>query len=189
MAPRLKNRSFTHFRDELFLNHCCCLSTPRRNFMNYDSYAVGLSEMPGRRRVQFRSVAVIAATAILMSACLGGSSGGSSSSVASVACDDGLKTSFKPDDNTTVLLVKQFKAGDVIALSNTVNKVSANDGKTPAFDTVAGVDMCVVKLLVGPGNPAPASTVDADPQYSAGIGIEVWMPSPSVWNNIIRTWG
>ena len=36
-----------------------------------------------------------------------------------LACDDTMKTAFKPDANTSVTLVKAFKAGDQIALSGT----------------------------------------------------------------------
>ena len=34
-----------------------------------------------------------------------------------LTCDDSMKTAFKPDANTTVLVVKSFKAGDPIALT------------------------------------------------------------------------
>ena len=61
-------------------------------------------------------------------------------------CDDSMKAAFKPDANTTVLLVHAFKQGDPIALG-------ATTGTTPPS---AAVDLCFVKLNVGPGHPGPA---------------------------------
>ncbi|RQR33318.1 tannase/feruloyl esterase family alpha/beta hydrolase [Burkholderia sp. Bp9142] len=93
-----------------------------------------------------------------------------------LSCDDSMKAAFKPDANTSVIFVKQFKAGDSLALANTP--------ASPA-PTVAASDVCLVKLLVGPGNPGPASA----PSTSSGIGIEVFLPTASAWNNIIRVTG
>ena len=111
------------------------------------------------------------AIALLVQGC-----GGGDSSSAGLACDDGIKAAFKPDADTTVLLVKSFKAGDPIALSGTP--------ATPAPPT-AGKDVCLVKLLVGPGDPGPASA----PSTSAGIGIEIWLPTAANWNQRIRAYG
>jgi feruloyl esterase len=90
-------------------------------------------------------------------------------------CDDSIRTGFRPDADTTVLLIKSFKKGDPLLLSGTA------DATTP----VAGNDVCVVKLLVGPGNPGPADA----PSTSAGIGIEVWLPAPANWNTRIHVKG
>lgn len=46
-------------------------------------------------------------------------------------------------------------------------------------------DLCLVKVVVGPGNPGSAGA----PSTSAGIGIEVWLPTPSAWNERIRNLG
>jgi hypothetical protein len=93
-----------------------------------------------------------------------------------LSCDDSMKSAFKPDANTTVVLVKAFKAGDPLALAAT----------PPAPPPPTAVnDVCVVKLLVGPGNPGPAGA----PSTSAGIGIEVWLPTPANWNNRIHNVG
>jgi len=46
-------------------------------------------------------------------------------------------------------------------------------------------DVCVVKLLVGPGHPGPADA----PSTSAGIGIEIWLPSAANWNKRIHMLG
>ncbi|HSW26566.1 MAG TPA: tannase/feruloyl esterase family alpha/beta hydrolase, partial [Burkholderiaceae bacterium] len=93
-----------------------------------------------------------------------------------LACDDTMKNEFKPDSRTTVLLVKAFSKGDALALSGTP--------ATPA-PPVADNDVCVVKLLVGPGNPGPAGL----PSTSAGIGIEVWLPARANWNKRIHAIG
>ena len=94
---------------------------------------------------------------------------------ANLSCDDNLKTAFRPDSATSVLLVKQFKAGEPLLLS----------GAATASTPKAGADTCVVKLLVGPGNPGPAGA----PSTTAGIGIEVWLPNASAWNERIRVYG
>jgi len=89
-------------------------------------------------------------------------------------CDDTLKDDFRPDSLTTVLLVKEFKKGDALTLS------------TPNANTpIAANDVCVVKLLVGPGNPGPAGA----PSTSPGIGIEVWLPARENWNRRIHVAG
>jgi Tannase and feruloyl esterase len=89
-------------------------------------------------------------------------------------CDDTLKNDFHPDSLTTVLLVKAFKKNDPLTLG------------TPTPTTpIAANDVCVVKLLVGPGNPGPVGA----PSTSAGIGIEVWLPTPANWNHRIHVAG
>jgi len=90
-----------------------------------------------------------------------------------LACDESLKTAFKPDADTTVTVVKQFRKGDDLNL----------DGK--ASGTVAASDVCMVKLNVGPGHAGPADA----PSTSPGIGIEVWLPSQASWNSRIRVLG
>lgn len=92
-----------------------------------------------------------------------------------LSCDDTLKSAFKPDADTTVLMVKSFKKGDVLLLS----------GASTSTTLTAANDVCVVKLNVGPGNPGPADA----PSTSAGIGIEIWLPSPANWNNRIHVKG
>ena len=87
-----------------------------------------------------------------------------------------MKAAFKPDANTEVVLVKPFKAGDALALPD-----------TPASPPppVAASDLCLVKMVVGPGNAGTAGA----PSTSAGIGIEVWLPAPAEWNERIRNLG
>lgn len=92
-----------------------------------------------------------------------------------VSCDETMKTSFVPDAGTKDTLVKAFKKGDPILLSGTPG----------ATTPVASNDVCVVKLLVGPGSPGAAGA----PSTSAGIGIEIWLPAPARWNNRIHIKG
>ena len=93
-----------------------------------------------------------------------------------LTCDDTMKAGFKPDANTTVVFVKAFKAGDSLALTG-----------TPAspLPPTAGADLCLVKMIVGPGFEGAASA----PSTSAGIGIEVWLPTPTGWNERIKNLG
>ncbi|MBY4868160.1 tannase/feruloyl esterase family alpha/beta hydrolase [Burkholderia sp. Bp9017] len=91
-------------------------------------------------------------------------------------CDATMKTRFVPDANTTVIAVKSFKAGDPLVLD-----ASAATASTP----VAGNDLCLVKLNVGPGHAGPAGA----PSTSAGIGMEIWLPAPSNWNRRIHNIG
>jgi Tannase and feruloyl esterase len=118
---------------------------------------------------------VAAATATILQLSCGGSDNPAPTPTA-LACDDGIKTAFKPDASTTVLLVKAFKQGDPVALSGTP--------ASPAPQT-APADLCLVKLMVGPGNAGPAGA----PSTSAGIGIEVWLPTADKWNERIRAYG
>ena len=92
-----------------------------------------------------------------------------------LSCDDSMKSAFKPDANTTVLLVKQFRQGDPLLLTGTAG----------AGTPTAGKDLCFFKLQVGPGNPGP----DTAPSTSAGIGIEVWLPSSADWTKRVHNLG
>ncbi|MEJ5989329.1 tannase/feruloyl esterase family alpha/beta hydrolase [Ramlibacter sp. PS3R-8] len=93
-----------------------------------------------------------------------------------LACDDGIKTSFKPDANTTVVSVRRVAKGE---------QIIAVDSTTPV--TIAR-DMCLVKLLVGPGSTATERDRSAR-SYSEGIGMEVWLPERAGWNERIRNYG
>lgn len=115
-----------------------------------------------------------AAVAMLAVALVAAGCGGGSEPQA-LNCDDGIKTAFKPDANTTVVAVKAFKKGDALLLSGTPTPSTA----------VAANDICMVKLNVGPGNPGPADA----PSTSAGIGIEVWLPILTNWNQRIHALG
>src|SRR4051794_33327023 len=77
-----------------------------------------------------------------------------------LACDDGIKTAFHPDAHTKVLAVQQVRKGE---------ELQAPDAPKPI---TAAADLCLVKLLVGPG--VTAETDKTARSWSEGIGIEVW---------------
>jgi hypothetical protein len=74
---------------------------------------------------------------------------------------------------TSVISVKAFTKGE--SLPNV-----PGDGMQ-----VVSADLCLVKLLVGPGNPGPAGAPSTQP----GIGIEVWLPAKSAWNGRLHAVG
>ena len=92
-----------------------------------------------------------------------------------LACDDSIKTAFKPDANATVVAVRDIKKGASLI---------AVDSQSPI---TAASDMCLVKLLVGPGVTGEKDQTARS--YSEGIGIEIWLPAPASWNERIRNYG
>jgi hypothetical protein len=94
---------------------------------------------------------------------------------APLTCDDGIKTAFRPDAETSVVAVRLVKKGE---------ELLAPDAQTPI---TAAADLCLVKLLVGPG--ATAEKDKSARSWSEGIGIEVWLPTPANWNERIRNYG
>jgi hypothetical protein len=94
---------------------------------------------------------------VLFTAC-----GGSGSSASIPGCDHDVVGAFDLGADTTVRVVKGFRAGAPLSLAD-----------SPRADAPrAGADVCLVKLLVGPGRPGPADS----PSSSDGIGIEIWLP-------------
>jgi len=91
------------------------------------------------------------------------------------ACGDTLKAAFKPDGETRVVQVAYFHKGEPLTLGGAVMP------NTPQ----AASNVCLVKLVVGPGNPGPAGA----PSTSAGIGIEVWLPDSANWNGRLHALG
>jgi len=87
-----------------------------------------------------------------------------------------MKTRFVPDADTTVTLVRSFAKGAPLALPGTP--------ATPP-PPLAADDLCLVKLEVGPGHAGPADA----PSTSAGIGIEIWLPTPAHWNRKFHALG
>jgi hypothetical protein len=92
-----------------------------------------------------------------------------------LACNDSIKTTFKPDAKTTVVSVRQIKKDETII---------AVDSSVPIK---MAADMCLVKLLVGPG--ATAEKDKTAKSYTEGIGIEIWLPTHTNWNERIRDYG
>jgi feruloyl esterase len=64
-------------------------------------------------------------------------------------------------------------------------ELAAQDVPKPPM--IAAADLCLVKLLVGPGVTAEKDSLARS--YSQGIGIEVWLPTPVNWNERIRNYG
>lgn len=93
---------------------------------------------------------------------------------APMACDMQGLGQLQIDAQTKILAVHPFKAGEEVRLAH-----------SPAPHLKSPVDVCMVKLLVGPGNPGPANA----PSTSPGIGIEVWLPAREQWNQVIRSYG
>ena len=93
----------------------------------------------------------------------------------SLVCDDGIKTAFHPDSDTSVVAVRLVRKGEDLL---------APDAPKPV---TAAADLCLVKLLVGPG--VTAEKDKAARSYSEGIGIEVWLPTQANWNERIRNYG
>ncbi|SER29517.1 tannase/feruloyl esterase family alpha/beta hydrolase [Sphingobium sp. YR768] len=91
------------------------------------------------------------------------------------SCDDGLKALFRPDDETRIVQVAYIKKGSPLIL----------EASTQPDIPIATANICMVKLLVGPGNPGPADA----PSTSDGIGIEVWLPDSGNWNDRLHALG
>ena len=91
-----------------------------------------------------------------------------------LGCDDGLKTAFRAEA-TTMVAVRAIRKGE---------ELLAQDSPKPI---IAAADLCLVKLLVGPGTTAEKDKNAKS--WSEGIGIEVWLPSPANWNERIRNYG
>lgn len=93
----------------------------------------------------------------------------------SMACTDEIKTAFHPDGQTKVIAVRKIKKGENITVPDAAGPITA------------AADLCLVKLLVGPG--ATAEKDKTAKSWSEGIGIEVWLPEPAAWNDRIRNYG
>ncbi|HUR95615.1 MAG TPA: tannase/feruloyl esterase family alpha/beta hydrolase [Gemmatimonadales bacterium] len=123
-----------------------------------------------------------------LTACAGAAANNQPISSAALACDEGLKAAMSSNADTKVLLVRQFKQGEPLLLTgapDTSARGAGVEGAPNATPPTAGLDLCMVKLLVGPGIPGPAGA----PSTSAGIGIEVLLPSHDKWNQRIRAYG
>lgn len=107
-------------------------------------------------------------------------------SSSALSCDDSIIAAMADVPETEVLLVRPFQEGESLLLdADSVPTATAVEVAPGAPAPVAGTDLCLVKLLVGPGNPGP----EGAPSTSAGIGIEVLLPSPDSWNQRIRAYG
>lgn len=89
--------------------------------------------------------------------------------------NDAARTAFGDDPLTSVIATKTFRKGEALVISEPISE----------WTPMAPADLCLVKINVGPGNPGPAGA----PSTSAGIGIEIWLPTPEAWNERIHTIG
>ncbi len=128
-----------------------------------------LSLTPWSRQI---ALGLLAGTSVITLAACGGDS---NANEPTTACNESLGDALAGDPLTELLLVREFKTGEPLSLDS-----------NPQDDArVATADVCVVKLNVGPGNPGPADA----PSTSAGIGIEVWLPTGENWNDRIHVKG
>jgi feruloyl esterase len=111
------------------------------------------------------------AAASLLASCTGMSPIGSRP----LACDDGLKAAFHPDAQTTVVAVRRIAKGTQLVAVDSAQPITA------------ARDMCLVKLLVGPGVTAEKDR--SARSFSEGIGLEIWLPEQAEWNERIRNYG
>ncbi|MBD8613413.1 hypothetical protein IFT69_06770 [Pseudomonas putida] len=69
-----------------------------------------------------------------------------------------LKDDMSRDGSTQVLVVKQYRKADSLVLndaSHSASSAAAVEGRSNAGPSIAGGDLCLVRLLIGPGNPGP----------------------------------
>src|SRR5258708_14454939 len=83
-------------------------------------------------------------------------------------CDDSMKSADLGDPLAKVALVKLFRAGERVMLA----------ADTPESAPTTKIDLCLVKMMIGPGNDGPPDA----PSTSKGIGVEVWLPAKQAWN-------
>lgn len=134
-----------------------------------------LNSIARKIRLTGRLSFILASATLTLTGCASNFPSMTLSPAVALSCDDSLKAAFKPDTATTVTLVKAFKAGEPLLLS----------GASTSSTVFASKDVCLVKLNVGPGNPGPANA----PSTSAGIGMEIWLPSPANWNGRTKSTG
>jgi hypothetical protein len=110
---------------------------------------------------------------VLCLACGGGSAQPTPTAVP-LACGEDLKA-VDLGSGATVTLVKAFERGDALSLVS----------PAAAGSITALADVCLVKVIVGPGSPGPLGA----PSTSAGIGIEVLLPTLAAWNERYQAFG
>lgn len=89
-------------------------------------------------------------------------------------CDSNLKHKLNFGPETKLITQHHFKAGDALILAG------SSDANTP----LASADMCMVKLITTPGLNSKNNA-----SISAGIGIEVWLPTYEKWNKRLHAEG
>lgn len=132
----------------------------------------------GARRAGFHVLRLIGAAATLFAAAAAALPAEATPATGDLRCDSSISAQFRPDANTRVLVVRAFRKGD--SLPNPTLQRVFDSGVNPV-----GADLCMVKLLIGPGSPGAADA----PSTSAGIIVEIWLPAKSAWNERIHAIG
>lgn len=97
------------------------------------------------------------------------------------ACDSSLQQAFVGDPHVKVVLARPFLKGEKLRIADReFTPIEMMGGHT-----TASKDVCLVKVLVGPGNPGP----EGAPSTSPGIGMEIWLPKPEDWNGRLHALG
>ncbi|ASM70963.1 MULTISPECIES: tannase/feruloyl esterase family alpha/beta hydrolase [Roseobacteraceae] len=148
--------------------------------------SAAFADSPKETRRRSSGILALATASIALLASLGIAEAQQSETSGAASCDDGLMASIAEMPDTEALLVKSFRQGEQLLLDpGGASGAEVVEGGSNATIPVAGTDLCLVKLLVGPGNPGP----EGAPSTSAGIGIEVLLPTPVSWNKRIRAYG
>lgn len=119
--------------------------------------------------------------AALVSGCHGDSSGPAAPvsqagwTQAAHCTSTAIAAAFAQDPETKVVNVVAFNPGDPLTL------VASSASTAP----VATTQVCGVQLLIGPGNPGPASA----PSTSTGIGVSIYLPTQASWNKRLHFLG
>lgn len=136
-----------------------------------------------------RFAALSLSTVLIVAGCAGGSQSVPSDGAALgpiTGCNDSIVTGFRPDSLTSVTLVRLFRRGEPLALGGEASLPKGGPASPlPSPPPIAARDVCMVKMVVGPGHPGPADA----PSTSVGIGIEVWLPMPQDWNKRVHLLG
>lgn len=155
-------------------------------FKTRNAKSAVFADSPEETRCRCSGILALATASIALFASLGIAEAQQSETSGASSCDDSLIASIAEIPDTEALLVKSFQQGEQLLLDpDGASGAEVVEGGSNATVPVAGTDLCLVKLLVGPGNPGP----EGAPSTSAGIGIEVLLPAPDSWNERIRAYG
>lgn len=128
------------------------------------------------------SLTVVAALAVFAAGCGGSDNDNSSTPPAetTLSCNaTSIQTAFRAEDKTSIVEVKKFKRGDAFPNPTMEQLLYPEVPKT--FDA----DLCMVKLMVGPGTDGPAGA----PSTTGGVGLEIWLPEKEAWNKRLHAIG
>jgi hypothetical protein len=137
----------------------------------------------GNTNARFRArLTVIASLAIISAGCGSGDNEEPSPppTETALSCDAAsIQKAFRTEDKTSIVEVRQVKKGE--AFPNPALEQLLYPEIAPTFEA----DLCMVKLMVGPGNAGPVGA----PSTTAGVGLEIWLPERSAWNKRLHAIG